>query len=107
MKEVSIKLFNLSILILLIIYTAIYTMVNMGYYEYSKYQRKVLTEKQILKFEEDVRLGKEVDLENYYIEEDSINTRPKKLGLIISEKICDYVSRGVRKIFSMLNDSIN
>jgi hypothetical protein len=82
-------------------------MVNMGYYEYSKYQRKVLTEKQILKFEEDVKLGKEVDLENYYIEEDSINTRPKKLGLIISEKICDYVSKGVRKIFSMLNDSIN
>lgn len=107
MKEVSIKLFKLFILVLFIIYTAIYTMVNMGYYEYSNYKKKVLTEEQIKKFEEDIKLGREVDLEKYYIEEDIINTKPKKVGLIISETICDYVSKGVRKIFSMLNDSIN
>ena len=75
--------------------------------KFQNISQDIKKQKQILKFEEDVKLGKEVDLENYYIEEDSINTRPKKLGLIISEKICDYVSRGVRKIFSMLNDSIN
>lgn len=107
MKEVSIKIFKYILLVLFMTYTAIYFMVDMGYYEYSTYKRKTLTEKQIKKFEEDVKAGVEIDIENYYVEEENFNNKPKQVGLIISEKICAYVSSGIRKIFSFLNKSMN
>jgi len=50
---------------LVIIFLCSYFMGKSGYYEYHLHDRKNLTEEQIRQFEQDVRLGKDVDLNQY------------------------------------------
>ena len=60
--------FGVIILIFLFSYFIEYS----GYYEYNLQSRKNLTEEQIKKFEDDVKNGKEIDL-NSYLEKTTID----------------------------------
>lgn len=96
------KIFWYIFLVLFMAFFTLYTAGKAGYYEYTQNQKKTFTEEQIKKFEEDVALGKEVDIEDYLVVKENFQGENKRLGLKISEFIGTYTKLGVDKIFKIL-----
>ena len=63
------KTFKAILLILFISYLVLIFAIKFGYYESKEEKIKTLTEKEILRFEEDIKNGKEVDIEKYIVNE--------------------------------------
>ena len=102
MNEKLNKIFWYIFLVLFMCFSTIYSAGKAGYYEYTQSQKKVFTEEQIKKFESDVALGKEVDIEDYLIVKENFQGKNKRLGLKLSEFIGDNTRLMVGKIFKML-----
>lgn len=96
------KFFSYIFLVLFMAFFTLYLAGKAGYYEYTQSQKKVFTEEQIKKFEEDVALGKEVDIEDYLVIKENFQDKNKRIGLKISELIGIYTKIGVEKIFKIL-----
>ena len=96
------KFFCYIFLVLFMIFFTLYFAGKAGYYEYTQNQKKVFTEEQIKKFEEDVALGKEVDIEDYLVVKENFQGENKRIGLKVSELIGTYTKIGVNKIFKIL-----
>lgn len=67
-----IKYLNGVIMLLFLIFITIYIFEKTGYYEYELHKQTVLTNEAIKKFEEDVKAGKNVKVEDY-LENEKIN----------------------------------
>ena len=72
------KVFRISFIILFAIFITVFISNKYGYYEYQKHEQVTLTQEQIKQFEQDVKDGKEVDLENYLA-----NTNKNLCGILI------------------------
>ena len=59
------KLFKFMVFTIVVVFFCTYFMEKTGYYEYKLQNKKILTESEMLKFENDVREGKDVTLEDY------------------------------------------
>ena len=92
MKET--KPFWTILSIFFIVYISIFMASKSGYYEYENRNRKELTEKKMKEFEEDVKNGKNVDLKNYFKEND-VNYENKIT--IVGNKVSQIVTSGVNK----------
>lgn len=96
------KVFWYVFLILFMAFLTLYTAGKGGYYEYTQNKRKVFTEEQIKKFEEDVSKGIEIDINDYLVVKEDFQAKEKRMGLKISEFIGTYTKIGVDKIFKIL-----
>lgn len=97
------KLFRGLLIILFIIFITIYISQKTGYYEYKNYQKTLLTNEQIDKFENDVRNGKNVNLKDYVINTNkSYQTNLSRAGLNISNFISSCVNKGINSSFDFL-----
>lgn len=59
------KLFKFMVFIVVVVFFCTYFMEKTGYYEYKLQNKKILTENEMLRFENDVKEGKDVTLEDY------------------------------------------
>lgn len=104
MKDKTIiKVFNYMLLVLFMMYFAIFVMVNLGYYEYASYKKKVFTEEQIAKYEEDIKNNVNIDINDYLVDEEDFQDKPKRMGLKISEFISNSCKQSVKGVFKFLN----
>ena len=101
------KLFRYTILVSFVTFFALYLSQSTGYFEYRNSKKVALTNKQIEKFEQDVKEGKTVDIENY-IETNNQNYQNaiSKTGLTIS----NLTEKAIRKLidgsFKVLGDLV-
>lgn len=106
MKPVKLrtKVFRSTVVILFAIFLTMFVSNKYGYYEYKKQEQVTLTAEQIKQFEEDVKNGKKIDLENY-LEKTNKNYQTKfsQLGLNISNSIADTIEKGVNKFFGYIS----
>ncbi len=106
MKPVKLrtKVFRSTVVILFAIFLTMFVSNKYGYYEYKKQEQVTLTAEQIKQFEEDVKNGKNIDLENY-LEKTNKNYQTKfsQLGLNISNSIADTIEKGVNKFFGYIS----
>lgn len=100
------KFFWYVFLVLFMAFFTLYTAGRFGYYEYTQNEKKVLTEEQIKKFEEDVKSGKEIDIDKYLVTKENFQGKNKRMGLKISEFIGNYTKIGIDKIFKILNNLV-
>lgn len=78
-----------------------------GYYEYQNHEKTVLTEEQIRQFETDVADGKEVDINQYLIINDTTyNNNLSKLASKLSNGISILVESGVENTFKLLSNLV-
>ncbi|MBQ9181314.1 MAG: hypothetical protein IJ134_01560 [Bacilli bacterium] len=98
------RIFKYLFFTLFITYIALYFSGTTGYYDYSNYKKTVLTNEKIKQFEQDVKEGKELNLENY-LESTSkdYNNKTSSLGLNVSKKIGDGANVAIDYIFKFLN----
>ena len=106
MKPVKLrtKVFRSTVVILFAIFLTMFVSNKYGYYEYKKQEQVTLTAEQIKQFEEDVKNGKTIDLENY-LEKTNKNYQTKfsQLGLNLSNSIADTIEKGVNKFFGYIS----
>jgi len=102
------KVFKFICTLLCIIYLGLFIANNTGYYSFSLRNKKELTEEQIKKFEEDVKNGINVDI-NEYLDFNTISYQNNisKLGYNISSFVGDLIKNGIYKVFSLFSDLID
>lgn len=102
------KIFKFIFTVLLLSFLVIYLSEMAGYYEYKNYQKKEMTEEQIKKFEEDVKNGIEVDLNDYLINDDRIYyNNLSKITSKLSDGISKFVKGGVENTFKFLSKIVD
>lgn len=111
MKENKVKLrtkvFRIMVTILFFIFLTIFLSNKYGYYEYKKHEQVVLTETQIRNFEQDVKDGKEIDIDSYLKEVNpNYQTKLSQAGLNVSNSVAKVVKDGVESFFKGLNKLI-
>lgn len=103
------KIFKFVFCLLLLIYLTLYFTGVAGYYEYKNYKKMTLTEEQIEKFEEDVKNGKEVNVEDYIQEEkrdynNKIANTGKKVSYTISNTLTKLLSSTFKHISKFITE---
>lgn len=94
--------------IFVMLYLSLFIMDQTGYYTFSLVKQKNLTEEQIKKFEEDIKAGVDIDLEEYIKTDDkSYQNNVSSLGLVISNGIGSIVNKCVNSFFGLLNDLLD
>ena len=67
------NLLKIILILAFTIFVASYFIEETGYYDYKLQEKMILTNEQIKKFEQDIKGGKEVDIESYLKEQENIN----------------------------------
>ena len=109
MKKVKLrtKIFRISFIILFAVYLTVYVSNKYGYYEYQKHEQVTLTEEQIKKFEQDVKDGKEIDIESYVSDVNkNYQTKLSQAGLNLSNGLANIVKTGVDGFFKYINSVV-
>lgn len=101
------NLFKTLFILLFISYITIYIFSVSGYYEYNNYQKMTLTKEQIKQFEDDVKNGKEIDIEDYLKKEDiKYNNKIANTGKGVSKIISNTIKTVLTKTFTAISDFI-
>jgi hypothetical protein len=97
------KILRKCFLLVFLIFTVLYISEGAGYFEYSQHKNMVLTSEKIQEFEEDVKNGKNIDIENYVdVASKDYSNKVSNLGLDISELVNDFVIDGFNSLFKYL-----
>ena len=88
---------------LFFLYLSLTIAMESGYYEAKLSEKTTITKEAMERFEEDVRLGKEVDITDYVtdIHQDYSNSTTKA-GVYFSSKMEDLMSEGISKTIDIL-----
>ena len=104
-EKILTKIFKKIFLVLLISFTALYFSEAAGYSEYKQHNKKIMTEEKIKQFENDVKDGKNLNLNDYIVEDNkNYESKISKIGDSMSKEIEKYVVGGLNNTFKFLND---
>ena len=103
-KKIYGKIFKMTMIILFAIFLTIFISNEYGYFEYQKSKQVTLTQEQIKKFEEDIKNGKNVAVEDY-LKDTQVNyqTPLSQAGLDVSNFLANTIKKGVDGFFEYLN----
>lgn len=102
------KIWKFIFLIFFMSFMVIYFSELTGYYEYQNYKKTSLTEEQIKKFEEDIKSGNEVDINEYLIVDDkNYDNTLSKLASKLSDGISKIVNNGVEYTFKYISKLVD
>ena len=97
--------FFCSLIILIFLFS--YFIENSGYYEYNLHSKKNLTEEEIKRFENDIKEGKNIDLNSYLTKENidysnSLTRTASKANI----RLNDYLKRIIKSGFKLIGKFI-
>lgn len=105
MKKANIA--RIIILILFIMFIGLYLVGNSNYYDYESASKTRLTEEQIKIFEQDVKEGSAVDIENYLkLNEKNYANPISDATLNISKTISKSFDKALKYIFSKIDNAM-
>lgn len=93
---------------LLIIFSVLYFSKTSGYYEISNHKKIEMTEKEIKKFEKDLKSGKNVRAKDYINEgEINYNNFASDIGYSLSNQVSNIVTNGLDGTISFLSQLLS
>ena len=102
------KLFRFIFYIFFVSFLVVYFSELTGYYEYQNYKKKIMTEEQIAKFENDIKNGNKVDVNDYLIIQNATyNNNLSKATSKISDGISKVVKSAVEGIFKYISKLVD
>lgn len=102
-KKKKSRYFFRSLFVLFIIFIALIIAYESGYYETKAKNRAVLTKEAMEQFEEDVKNGAVVDLNDYLEEEyTDYSNGVTKIGNKISNGVSEVMTKGISGVFDVL-----
>lgn len=107
MKLDPLKISKNILIILFIVFIALFFSQSTGYYEYEQYKKVALTNEQIKQFEKDVKNGKKVDVKDYIGEtKKDYGNKVSNTGLKISSEIEKYVKKFINGAFDAIGRAV-
>ena len=107
MKKKKNRLFKVLFWIFFISFMIIYFSEITGYYEYKNFQKKVMTNEQIEKFEEDMKNGKKVNPENYLLSDATkYDNKLSDVANSLSNGISKLVKGSVDNAFKLISNLV-
>ncbi len=101
-------LYKFFVWFLFISFLVLYFAQANGYYEELNKKKVTLTNEKIKEFEEDVKNGKEIKVENYMIEEKKdYSNKISDFGLYTSNFFAKYFKKGINLVFSNIDKAVN
>ena len=102
------NIFKITILATILIFLIMFFTSSSGYYEYELNKKTNLTNDAILKFEQDIKDGKEIDINNYIVQDNKdYSNKFSNAGISLSNKIKKIFSEGVKFIFNSIGDVVD
>lgn len=102
------KIVKLLVLVIIVVFLVMFFSSSSGYYEYELNKKSNLTQESIDKFEQDVKNGKEIDINDYLVQDNKDYSNSfSEVGLKISNKIGKFFSEGVKLIFNSIGSIMN
>lgn len=103
-KKKKTNWFKIIMIILFIAYISLYTLNVTGYYDGSIRRKVELTDEQIALFENDIKDGKEIDVNNYLKNQNYDYTNgASRLGYTISTSVDKVLNKGIKEFVKVLN----
>lgn len=100
--------FKIIGLTLVFLFAGLYFASNAGYIDYQERNKKVLTEEQIKRFENDVKENKIIDINNYISKkEDEYDNKISSISLKVSQTIGQTFESAINFIFGELENVMN
>jgi replication fork clamp-binding protein CrfC len=93
--------------IFVILFFALFFSGYTGYYDYSNGKKNILTNSAIERFENDLKLGKNMDSSSYLEKEKDYNNKLSRLGIKTSNIIEKLFEKGINVIFKELNKVVS
>lgn len=103
MKKKKKNPFMIVVIVLFGAYLSLYYLSISGYYEYKEYNKMVLTEEAMQRFENDVKDGKDISIENYISDYKDYSNSVSNFGLKTGESLEKIVDKGLGGIFRVLS----
>ena len=108
MKKKKNRVFKIIFWMFLISFMIIYFSEITGYYEYKNYQKNIMTNDQIEKFENDIKQGKKVNPNNYILTDtNKYNNKLSDVADNLSDGISKIVKGGVNNTFKLIANLTN
>lgn len=102
------KLFHCFIWFLFLSFLVLYFAQEGGYYENLNNKKTTLTEEKIKQFEEDIKSGKEINVENYVVNvKKDYSNKVSSFGLFTSKIFAKYFKIGLEKMFGGIDAAVN
>ncbi len=99
MEKKKINWLKIALIVFFIGYLSLYILDKTGYYDSSMRKKTEFTNNQIKRFEQDVKDGKQVDINDYLIDENKDYTNnTSKVGYYISSSIEKILSDSIKNI---------
>ena len=100
MKE---KIVKYLIYLVILSFFTLYFVSSTNLYEYKMEKKKTLTEDSIKKFEEDVKNGVQIDINDYIIKDKNYDNK----FTIVNREIANYVGKGFENIIKYIARYMN
>lgn len=94
------KIFKIIFYTCFLCFLTFYIAGKSGYYEYNERKKMTLTKEQIKQFEEDIKEGKNVNINEYLEKTSNKQNKLSKTTLKISENISKYTKEGLTFLFN-------
>lgn len=101
------NIFRIIFLTIFILFTTLYVIQALGYYEYSNRKTNQLTEEAVRKFDADIKAGKNVKASDYIKKENDYNNNISRMGLSLSNTVGDIFNGVMNFIFSGIDKTVN
>ncbi len=102
------KIFHGFIWLLFLSFLVLYFSQANGYYEDLNNKTSSLTEDKIKEFEEDVKNGKEIKVENYVVNiKKDYGNKISSFGLFTSKTFAEYFKKAMNGIFNGIDKMVN
>lgn len=101
------RFFWLVLCFAFIAYITVYISNKYGYYDYKKTEQVILTEEKIKQFENDIKSGKDVLLENYIVDKKNYQTKISNSFLKVSNFFTGIIKTSVEKVFNYIASQVN
>lgn len=100
------KVFKGFVLISIVCFLGLFYAYSNGYYEKRQQDKVILTNEMIEEFEQDIKDGKDVTIENYFEEEKDYSSKASRLSLKVSDKASNIVDSAIKFIFKKLGSVV-
>lgn len=98
------KIFLIILGSLFVIFIALYIAGESGYYNYEQSKKAILTAEKMQEFEEDVKNGENVDLNDYLDSTyQNYNSKLSDLCFKTSKNINKYAKEGIESVLKLIN----
>jgi len=95
------------LVILFFVYLSLTIAMQMGYHEAKLNEQATLTEESIRQFEEDVKNGKAVDIDDYVVNETKdYSNGMSKAGANVSKMVEGFMTNGIGKMFDLVKSLV-